>query len=131
MEDMHFTPMNSKFAGKSLPDLNGVFVHANIIKMIMEESYIKRTPAWINWVVAVLLCWLHMALFIRFYLDKHLWFHLVAKTAQILSAILFVYLGLLVFYKFNIKAKYDHYAGGYHPGGGRSIFLRGLLYLAS
>jgi CHASE2 domain-containing sensor protein len=104
MEDMHFTPMNSKFAGKSLPDLNGVFVHANIIKMIMEESYIKRTPAWINWVVAVLLCWLHMALFIRFYLDKHLWFHLVAKTAQILSAILFVYLGLLVFYKFNIKA---------------------------
>ena len=104
MEDMHFTPMNSRFAGKSLPDLNGVFVHANIIKMIMEESYIKRTPAWINWVVAVLLCWLHMALFIRFYLDKHLWFHLVAKTAQILSAILFVYLGLLVFYKFNIKA---------------------------
>jgi len=104
MEDMHFTPMNSRFAGKSLPDLNGVFVHANIIKMIMEESYIKRTPAWINWVVAVLLCWLHMAVFIRFYLDKHLWFHLVAKTAQILSAILFVYLGLLVFYKFNIKA---------------------------
>jgi CHASE2 domain-containing sensor protein len=104
MEDMHFTPMNSRFAGKSLPDLNGVFVHANIIKMIMEESYIKRTPAWINWMVAVLLCWLHMAVFIRFYLDKHLWFHLVAKTAQILSAILFVYLGLLVFYKFNIKA---------------------------
>jgi CHASE2 domain-containing sensor protein len=104
IEDMHFTPMNEKFVGKSLPDLNGVFVHANIIKMILEENYVKTTPAWINWIVAVLLCWLHMAFFIRFYLDKHLWFHLAAKTAQILSAILFVYLGLLVFYKFNIKA---------------------------
>lgn len=103
VEDKHFTPMNDQFVGKSIPDLNGVFVHANIIKMILEESYIRRTPGWLNWALAVLLCWLHMALFIRFYVDKHLWFHLAAKTAQILSAILFVYLGLWAFYRFNVK----------------------------
>lgn len=103
IEDKHFTPLNAKSVGKSVPDMEGVFIHANILSMIREGDYIQRFPQWLNWSVAVLLCWLHMALFIRYFLDHHLWFHLVAKIAQVVSAVLFVYLGLLCFYQFDMQ----------------------------
>lgn len=103
IEDKHFTPFNKKSVGKTVPDMEGVFVHANIIGMIRERAYVHKSPVWINWFIASLLCWLHMSLFIRFFLDKHLWFHLVAKIAQVVSAILFVYLGLLFYYKWDVK----------------------------
>lgn len=103
VEDKHFTPMNEKYTGKSLPDMNGIFIHANIISMIQSHQYIHHLPAWLMWTIAFLLCWLHMALFIKYYLESHLWFHLRAKIAQIISAVFFVYLGLLSFHQFNMQ----------------------------
>jgi CHASE2 domain-containing sensor protein len=103
IEDKHFTPFNKKSVGKTIPDMEGIFIHANIISMMRDGDYIKKSPVWINWFIASLLCWLHMSLFIRYFIDKHLWFHLVAKMAQLFSAVLFVYLGLLFYYKWDIK----------------------------
>jgi CHASE2 domain-containing sensor protein len=103
IEDKHFTPMNAKFAGKALPDMYGVIIHANILSMMLDHSYIKRTPAWLNWIIVILVAWLHMSLFIRYYIDQHLWFHLVAKLAQIVSAILFVYLSIMCFTYFSLE----------------------------
>lgn len=102
-EDKHFTPMNSKYTGKSLPDMNGIFIHANIINMIQNHNYIHKMPLWLMWIIGFVLCWLHMALFIKDYLDNHIWFHLLAKIAQIISAVFFVYLGLLCFHQFDLK----------------------------
>ncbi len=103
VEDKHFTPMNAKYTGRALPDMNGVFIHANIISMIQAKAYVHTMPAWLMWSIAFLLCWLHMALFIKDYLDNHIWFHLLAKIAQIISAVFFVYIGLLFFHQFNTK----------------------------
>lgn len=103
VEDKHFTPLNAKFPGKALPDLNGVFIHANIISMILNQNYVYHLPSWLMWSIAVLLCWLHMAIFVKAYLDVHIWFHLVAKIAQIISAVCFVYIGLWCFYGFDLK----------------------------
>lgn len=103
VEDKHFTPLNKKPSGKTLPDMQGIFIHANIISMIKEGAYISTSPVWINWLIASLLCWLSMGLYIRYFIDRHIWFHLVAKLAQLLSAILFVYIGLLFYYKWDFK----------------------------
>lgn len=103
VEDKHFTPLNQKYIGRALPDMNGIFIHANIISMIKANDYIHRMPSWLMWSIAFLLCWLHMALFIKDYLDNHIWFHLLAKIAQIISAVFFVYLGLLCFYQFDTQ----------------------------
>ncbi len=103
IEDKHFTPLNKKSVGKSVPDMAGVYIHANILSMVNSGDYISKWPGWLVWTLAVILCWLHMALFIRYFIDKHIWFHLVAKMAQLLSAVLIVYLGLLFFYKWDIK----------------------------
>lgn len=103
IEDKFFTPLNEKVAGRSRPDMNGIVVHANYISMVLDKDYIKKLPSWVNWLIAVLIGWLHMSFFIRYYLENHIWFHLVAKIAQLLSAIFFVFLGIAVFSKFNIK----------------------------
>ncbi|MEO7393375.1 MAG: CHASE2 domain-containing protein [Chitinophagaceae bacterium] len=103
IDDKKFTPMNERFAGKSFPDMNGIVVHANIISMALDNNYIKKLPLWANLLIAVFICWLHMSFFVRYYLESHIWFHLVAKIAQILSAIFFVWLGIYLFDKYRLK----------------------------
>ncbi len=103
IEDKVFTPLNEKFAGKSRPDMNGIVIHANFISMILDHNYVNKLPLWVTILVAILIGWLHMSFFIRYYLEDHIWFHLVAKFAQLLSAIFFVYVGIFLFDKFKIK----------------------------
>lgn len=103
IEDKKFTPMNEKFAGKSWPDMNGIVVHANIMSMAMENNFIKKVPFWGNLLIAILVCWLHMSFFIHYYLESHIWFHLAAKIAQVLSAIFFIWLGSEIYSRYHLK----------------------------
>lgn len=103
IEDKHFTPLNSRFAGKSTPDMNGILIHANIISMVLDGTYIRNIPSGIFWIITILIAWLHVALFMRYYIEEHIWFHLVAKVAQIFFAILSVYIGILVFDWFHLR----------------------------
>ena len=103
IEDKVFTPMNEKFAGKSHPDMNGIVVHANFISMILDKDYINQLPLWVNILFAIVIGWLHMSFFIRYYLENHIWFHLVAKLAQLASAVFFVFAGIYLYDRFNIK----------------------------
>ena len=103
IEDKKFTPMNVEYVGKAKPDMNGVVVHANIISMVLDGNYIKKTPKWVAWLVAIVIGWIHMSLFIRYYLESHIWFHLVAKLAQLFSVLFFAYVGIFIFDKFAIK----------------------------
>lgn len=103
IEDRKFTPMNEKYAGKSIPDMNGILVHANIISMVLEENYVKKVPLWGNILLAIIVCWLHMSFFVHYYLESHIWFHLAAKIAQVASAIFFVWLGIYIFDRYQLK----------------------------
>lgn len=101
IEDKHFTPMNPQFAGRSLPDLNGVLIHANIISAMLDGNYIRKMPGWLNWFITIFIAWINVVLFIRYFIESHIWFHLVAKLAQLASAIFFVYLSIMLFHFFS------------------------------
>ena len=103
VEDKKFTPMNNNFVGKAIPDMNGIVVQANIITMALEGKYIKKMPKLVAWIVAIVIGWIHMSLFIRYYLENHIWFHLVAKIAQVFSVLFFAYLGMFIYDRFRIK----------------------------
>jgi len=100
-EDKHYTPLNSKFAGKSMPDLSGVLIQANIIRMELDGNYIHRWRGWQNLLFAFVICWIHTAFFIAYFIEKHIWFHVASKIAQLISSFVFIYLGLFLFYSFN------------------------------
>jgi CHASE2 domain-containing sensor protein len=101
--DKKFTPMNKRYAGKSIPDMNGIVVHANIISMILDKNYVKKVPSWVNLLIAVVVCWLFMSFFIRYYLENHIWFHLVAKIIQVATAVIFAYLGIHLYDNYRLK----------------------------
>jgi len=41
--EIFFTPLNKKIIGRSLPDMYGVEVHANVIKMIVDKEFIYHS----------------------------------------------------------------------------------------
>jgi CHASE2 domain-containing sensor protein len=112
IEDKFFTPLNKKFAGKSTPDLNGIYIHANILSMVMDQDYTKKIPGWLMMLVSVIVVWLHMAFFLKYYIEKHIWFHLVVKSVQLVSAVLFIYFGILLISKAGIQANFTMMLGG-------------------
>lgn len=95
IEDKYFTPLNEKFVGKSIPDMNGVVIHANIISMILEGDYVKRSPGWLNLFLAIFFTWIFMGYFIKNYIAHSNWFHLKLKIIQLLLSAVFIYMGIL------------------------------------
>lgn len=63
LEDVFFTPLNVRNIGKTLPDMYGIVIHANIISMIVHGNTIDTMPQWMSFLVAFVVCYLNMVLF--------------------------------------------------------------------
>jgi len=54
VEDKHFTPLNKVTAGKSIPDMFGLVVHANIINMFVNNDFLFRiSNFWIGFITLI------------------------------------------------------------------------------
>jgi CHASE2 domain-containing sensor protein len=94
-EDKFFTPLNKKPAGRANPDMFGLVVHANIIAMILNEDYVDELPEWAKVVIAIVVCFLTIILFIIIDRRLPMWFDTLSVTIQIVQ-ILFI-AGIMVF----------------------------------
>jgi CHASE2 domain-containing sensor protein len=106
IEDKHFTPLNEKLLGRSIPDMNGVIIHANILSMILDGKYISRSPFWLNLLLAMVITWVHIAFLLKYYIHHHIWFHLVVKTVELGVGALLVYLNILALQFFDISVDF-------------------------
>ncbi|MBX2942993.1 MAG: CHASE2 domain-containing protein [Cyclobacteriaceae bacterium] len=97
-DDKFFTPLNKQYAGKTNPDMYGPVVHANIISMILNEDYIDELSDWQEWIVAITLCFINVALFWFIYNRSPDWFDAVSVLLQLIQIIL---LSFLMIYFFN------------------------------
>lgn len=102
-EDRFFTPLNKRLSGRSLPDMYGCVLNANIIRMALEKDYIYAFPSWLNWVLAFSLSWVILPLFIKWWVHKAVWFHLYTMLLQLVVSMLFVFLTVLLYAKLNLK----------------------------
>lgn len=64
VEDKLFTPLNPVTAGKSVPDMFGIIIHANAISMLMEGDLLYRVPSVWVWIITFLctfflIMWMH------------------------------------------------------------------------
>jgi CHASE2 domain-containing sensor protein len=103
LDDLHVTPMNKSFGGVSIPDTYGVEIHADILSMILEKNYINESSTVLKWIIMVILCVLHLYVFAYFYVKKHIWFHVVAKSVQIISFGVLSFLAIGSYHWFNYK----------------------------
>ena len=96
IQDKHFTPLNSKFAGKSIPDMYGIVVHANIIKMLIDANYIYNVPKPIVFILAFCCCYIFVFIAIFMHKKSALTFHILLKFFELTISIVLLYVSLLL-----------------------------------
>ncbi|MCK6616541.1 MAG: CHASE2 domain-containing protein [Cyclobacteriaceae bacterium] len=102
-DDKFFTPLNKKYAGKARPDMYGVVVHANIVSMILEEDYIEVLATWQEIAIAIIVCFLNVALFLVITEKIPDWFDGISVAVQLLQIVLFSFLMIEFFNWYNFK----------------------------
>lgn len=103
LEDTFFTPMNKNTGSKSVPDMYGVVVHANIISMILNNDFINDIPHWVDYILAVLLVFLNVSLFMWVGSYYKLYYDLISKTIQLVEVIILFGINLMSMLYFQLK----------------------------
>ncbi len=97
VEDKHFTPLNKIVAGKSIPDMFGVVIHANIISMLLKKDFMFRVSKFWQGVMALVLNFFLIMYFM--YIDKK--YKISSRTKRKITvfviSLLLIWLGLLLF----------------------------------
>lgn len=102
-EDKLFTPLNARLSGRSYPDMYGSVVHANILRMVLENDHIRVIPKWLTAVLSFILIWLVLPIMCGLFFKGDLWFNSVGTLFQLIGSLLVVFLTLLTYSYFNLK----------------------------
>ncbi|MBP6687536.1 MAG: CHASE2 domain-containing protein [Lacibacter sp.] len=102
-EDKLFTPLNARLSGRSYPDMYGSVIHANILRMALENDYIKVMPDWLTAIISFLFIWLILPILCGLFFKGDLWFNSVGTLVQLIGGILVVFLTLLTYTYFKVK----------------------------
>ena len=103
IEDKHFTPFNEKISGRSNPDMYGVAINANIIRMLLDNRHLNVAGPWAKYLITFVLVWLHIGLFVFLYQPKlHKWYHVSTKLFQLVSSALILYIVFYMYHFWNL-----------------------------
>jgi|GEM_PF-605819 len=101
--DRHYTPINPSYDTKSIPDMYGIVIHANVLQMVLSEQYIRTIPNWVALLLSVFICYANVRFFRWVYQRFHHSFHGITRGIQLLEFIAFFFLITLIFYYFRVK----------------------------
>ncbi len=103
LDDSFFTPLNPIPAGRTDPDMYGITVHANVISQILNGNYINSlTGSW-NLVLAFVLVFLNVSLFMWVGSNYKVYYDLITKVLILFEVSLLFAVNLLTLLKFNLK----------------------------
>jgi CHASE2 domain-containing sensor protein len=101
LEDVFFTPLNDRYAGKSFPDMYGIVIHANIISMILNGTYVNTMSKWISFLIAVIICFLNVKMLLWIMSRRKDWFKALTKLFIFIYSILTLFLCIEILHYFN------------------------------
>ncbi|MGE5679920.1 MAG: CHASE2 domain-containing protein [Bacillota bacterium] len=102
-EDIFFTPINERYAGRTFPDMYGVVINANIISMIMRGNYISVMPQWLSLIIAILMSFSSLLILMQIKKVYRDWFGAVYKLFIFTLTIMNMVIGVYIFNKFSYK----------------------------
>jgi len=103
LRDRFYTPLNQDYAGKSIPDMFGVVIHANIISMSMENRFIREIPSWVTWVITILFCYANVFFIHGIYAKFHPAFHGITRSLQLIECMVIFFIIGFLFYYFRVQ----------------------------
>lgn len=101
--DRHYSPINKSYDTKSIPDMFGIVIHANVLSMILNEKFIREVPGWLAMLLSVLLCYGNVVVIRWIYKYFHEAFHGITRALQLVEFILLFFLIATMFYFFRTK----------------------------
>jgi CHASE2 domain-containing sensor protein len=101
LEDKFITPLNASYAGRTLPDMYGGVIHANIVSMILSRDWIYYLDDNIENVIGIILALLNVALFSLIYMRIPKWYDGVTKLFQLVELAGLLFLIVYVFDRYN------------------------------
>jgi CHASE2 domain-containing sensor protein len=101
IEDKYYTPLNQNYAGRGEPDMYGVVIHANIISMILDEDYVYKLSETAQFIIAFILCYINVFVFMWVYYALKNWYDGITKVAQLLELLLIVGVMIYSYHLFN------------------------------
>lgn len=104
--DQFFTPLNPKMAGRSLPDMYGIVIHANIISMILSESYIEVMSPLTSFLITFIVCYFNILFLLYVYNTKPLFFNMISRGWQILQSLIIYYLIVWLFDSYHFETDF-------------------------
>ncbi|MEO0341722.1 MAG: CHASE2 domain-containing protein, partial [Bacteroidota bacterium] len=107
LTDRHYTPLNKNYSGKSIPDMYGVVIHANVLSMVLRSNYIREVPRWLNILLTIIFCYFNVLLIHWIYKKFHETFHGITRALQVIEFMLLFLLIALLFYYFRLKLEFQ------------------------
>ncbi|MBK8491849.1 MAG: CHASE2 domain-containing protein [Saprospirales bacterium] len=101
--DRFFTPLNSRYTGRSYPDMYGLEIHANIATMVLRDKYIFQLPKWVEELIGWLFCYFNVLMFHWIYVHVHSTFHGITRLIQLVELVSIFFFIALFFYYFRIQ----------------------------
>ena len=102
-EDKLFTPLNPRLSGRSYPDMYGTVIHANILRMALEDDHIRVIPSWLTAIISFLLIWFILPLICGLFFKGDLWFNSVGTLLQLIGGVVIVFITLISYSSFQLK----------------------------
>ena len=89
---------------RAYPDMYGITVHANVISMILNRSYIDRLPEWANFLMYAFVTFLKRTYYSYNIAEKRrTWYDVITKPFQIVELVLFLAIPVWVLYYWNFQ----------------------------
>lgn len=96
IEDKHFTPLNPEIAGKSAPDMYGVVVHANVVKMLVSDNFLFKVSDFWTYFLAFLTSVIMTYFGMKIERNKSFFKDFLKKGVPLLFSIFLIYLALVL-----------------------------------
>jgi len=106
-EDKFYTPLNKKLGGRANPDMFGPVVHSNVVAMILNEDYVDVLADWQKYLIAILVCFLTVALFMTIDEKLPIWYDALSVIIQLALIAILMFIIIYVFADFSMKLELD------------------------
>ncbi|MBK9222874.1 MAG: CHASE2 domain-containing protein [Saprospiraceae bacterium] len=105
MNDRYFTPLNEQYTGRSLPDMYGITIHANIISMLLDKDFIEDIPSSIIYFLGFLIFFINYLTFKRIIKKYNFMQRIFIRLFQIFEFVILFTLAilLLVFWSWKLS----------------------------
>lgn len=106
LKDFYYTPLNRETSRRSLPDMNGVIIHANIISMLLDHDFVYELSAFWLYLIGFALFLFNYYIFIEI-LKKHLYFNLAfIRLIQLIEFLIAFSVGVWLLSAYSIKISF-------------------------